>query len=236
MGSWFSFRHDMKFSSYWLWDLPNILTGTVLVIDVFAATTNLAIISSKGPKRLFLANDQNIEQTHKNFLDAVVIGESNRLPRSFYEVSNSPRKIRDAELSGRVVIYSSINGTRAIENVLDRSMLSVLALSFTNIGIAVEYVRNLQTESITFITSGDEGRETVEDRACAETFVKLYNGEKVDWDANYQIVSRFVQDFYGKPPDYENIPLILSVDKYPVVPETIKNPDGTVEVRPARIP
>lgn len=83
----------MIINKYWLWDLPKKIEGIAIVIDTFAATTNLPIIISEKPGKLIITNEENLVKAKNVYPDGLVIGESTTLPKNTFICSNFPSDI-----------------------------------------------------------------------------------------------------------------------------------------------
>lgn len=99
----------------WSWQLKRQISGVCVVLDINAATTNLALILSKGVNKLIIANEKNVFSLKKKYKDAFVIGESNTLPEELFNCSNLPSDIVKQKLAQRGVLYMSNNGSKVIE-------------------------------------------------------------------------------------------------------------------------
>src|SRR3972149_8624331 len=98
---------------YWSWELPSKLEGAVAVVDVYAASTNIAAFLHRGVSRLFLVNDETVAAVTSENPQGVAIGESLTLPKDTFVSNNWPGNVEQIAVIGTTGIYRSKNGDRA---------------------------------------------------------------------------------------------------------------------------
>ena len=85
-----------------------------IVIDVIRATTTMAVMFDQGAARVFAA--ETIEQAREaaqKFPERLLCGERNVQRVPGFDYGNSPVQFSQLNLSGREIIHTTTNGTRA---------------------------------------------------------------------------------------------------------------------------
>lgn len=207
----------MEIDILWPWELPEKIAGTVVVIDVFAATTNIAILLAHQVSQLYLTNSRQIKFITEHRDDALIAGESADLAISYFDVGNMPSKVAQALVLGKTVYYMSINGTRVIEEVMNKQPQQVVAGSFVNIDVLVSWLERSASTQVLLVPAADENFKVAEDEICATAIKSLLRGENINWLRLQRAAARFIRSYY-RPPDEEDIAVVLSRNAFPVIP------------------
>ncbi len=85
-----------------------------IVIDVIRATTTLTTVFDSGATRVYAANSlEQARSAAKTFSQRLLCGERHGLPVTGFDYGNSPAQFAHTDLSGRELILTTTNGTRA---------------------------------------------------------------------------------------------------------------------------
>ncbi len=85
-----------------------------IVIDVIRATTTLATVFDSGATRVYAANSlEQAQHASTRFPQRLLCGERHGLPVAGFDYGNSPAQFAQTDLSGRELILTTTNGTRA---------------------------------------------------------------------------------------------------------------------------
>jgi len=85
-----------------------------IVIDVIRATTTIAVMFDQGATRVFVAG--SVEEAREAALKmpgSLLCGERDVKPLPGFDYGNSPVQFSQLDLSGRELILTTTNGTRA---------------------------------------------------------------------------------------------------------------------------
>lgn len=140
-----------------------------IVLDVIRATTTLAVMFERGAARVLVA--ETIEQAQiaaQNLPGWLLCGERNVKPLPGFDYGNSPVQFSQLDLSGRELILTTTNGTRAFYACPEHSIR--LAASFYNaravtssaLALARQYNSNMS-----IVCSGEYGHFALDDVICA---------------------------------------------------------------------
>ncbi len=152
--------------------LPERIEGkTVVVIDVFRATSCICAAMASGAKKLipFTSIEQCLEEQKRwegSSEKIVMGGERKMLPIEGFELGNSPLSYTKEVVEGAVVIMSTTNGTRSIEIAQNYSADKILVASLGNAkAVAEELSRD--GRDVTIFCAGRADRFSIEDTLCA---------------------------------------------------------------------
>lgn len=221
----------------WPWELPERLSGVVVVIDVYAATSNIAFFLARQVAQLLLVNNESVHRVKHQHKGALVIGEDFSLPDDFFDTGNQPHKTEGIDISGKEIIYMSNNGTRIIDLAFRKGARNVIATSFLNMGASVSWLREISEHDVLLLPAGDvriKENPVTEDMACAETLRDILMGKPVDWKERFREVEEFMLSYYDPEHCKLDIPIITDLNRYPVVPLCHWKRDGLISVSAAR--
>lgn len=226
---------------YWPWEIEveaNI-EGTAIIIDVFAASSNIANMLNRDVKELLIVNEENIEKASSLYPQALRIGESQKLGEEFFHVSNSPTNLWNYNLTGKIVLFMTNNGSRVVELAFAKGIIDVILCSFTNLRKTVSKL--VKTNRITIIPAGERsmpGRipdgKCLEDLLCARALKESLLGKLVDWNEIFRQGKLFIKTHY--PPNKNldsDIKRVFQLDIYPIVPICHKEEDGFIHLKKA---
>lgn len=94
----------------------------------------------------------------------LLCGEVGGEPIEGWDLGNSPRELASGRVAGRTLVYSTTNGTRALERVRDAERVLVGCLR--NLGAVAGRVRELALPAL-LVCAGREGRVGLDDAWCA---------------------------------------------------------------------
>ena len=145
-------------------------TGHIyIVIDVIRATTTLATMFEKGAARVLVA--ETIEQAQaaaQKLPGWLLCGERNVKPLPGFDYGNSPVQFSQLDLTGRELILTTTNGTRAFYACPEHSMrlagslYNARAVSAQALALAQQHNSN-----ISIVCSGEYGYFALDDAICA---------------------------------------------------------------------
>ena len=85
-----------------------------IVIDVIRATTTLTTVFDSGATRVYAANSlEKAQYAATRFPHRLLCGERHGLPVAGFDYGNSPAQFAQTDLTGRELILTTTNGTRA---------------------------------------------------------------------------------------------------------------------------
>ena len=140
-----------------------------IVIDVIRATTTMAVMLEQGATRIFVAGDiAQARAAHEKFPNRLLCGERNVKPIPGFDYGNSPSQFSKIDLSGRDMILTTTNGTRAFHACPPQTIR--LAGSLYNASAVTAYALQQAQQhntNIALICSGELGYFALDDAVCA---------------------------------------------------------------------
>jgi len=189
----------------WPDKLPESLSGKIaVVIDILAATTNIATFLDGGVGTLLLVNDRNVIVAKEKYPDAFVIGESSK-PQvaAILTASNSPALLEKndilAKIAGKTVLYLTNNGTKVISRVVEKGARMVTAASFANFEKVLNWLKDGQLKDILLVPAGEinlTGGKAEEDYLCAKAIHNALVGRSISWPQLFSKVKKSIRKNY----------------------------------------
>ncbi len=145
--------------------------GPAVVIDVLRATTTMTAALAAGCR--FILPAAEVEQAVDLARpyrggEALLCGERGGVKVEGFDLGNSPLEYTEETVRDRAIILTTTNGTRALAAV--RDYRPVHLGSFLNLAALG---RELATaDRVTIVCSGNAGRLSIEDLACAGSLVR----------------------------------------------------------------
>jgi len=180
-----------------LWD--DDFFDMAVVIDILRATTTLLFAANSGASKIIpvgtvesalrLAKEMNNEIP-------LLCGERNGEKVPGFHRGNSPSEYTPDTILGRILIYTSTNGSVVMESVQRVAKNTVLA-SMRNISAVTKFIREFNPDKLLLACAGREGRFSLEDTyAAGMIFEKLSkDGSVVPADDGTRVASMILQRF-----------------------------------------
>jgi len=153
--------------------VPERLAGaTVVVLDVFMATTTLLTILENGARGVFPVESLEEADKVKENLDAASLlrgGEQDAARIEGYDHGPFPEEYAPEVVRDKDVIFVTTNGTRAIADAAPAE--SVLLGCLRNAPAVARHLEASNPDSIYLVCAGSAGRFTVEDFLGAATII-----------------------------------------------------------------
>lgn len=167
--------------------------GAVVVIDVLRASTTITHALAAGAKRVVpcLEIDEARATAARLAADgpAVLGGERGGLPIPGFDLGNSPTGCTPASVGGKTLVFTTTNGTLAMERCRQASRVFVAA--FVNRSAVARRLAEARAAglSLHLLCAGTGGKITREDVLFAGALVDLLVGnEEEKWDLNDQAI------------------------------------------------
>jgi 2-phosphosulfolactate phosphatase len=140
-----------------------------IIIDVIRATTTMAVMFDQGAARVFAAASvEQAREAAQKRPGRLLCGERNVMPLPGFDYGNSPYQFSQVDLTGREMILTTTNGTRAFYACPEDA--TRLAGSFYNAHAVVLHALKLaqeRTGNISLVCSGELGYFALDDATCA---------------------------------------------------------------------
>ena len=135
----------------------------VIIVDIFRATTSMCAAFNNGARsiRTVATVEEAIHYKEKGHL---VAAERNVKKCDFADFGNSPFDFTHEKVADKEIIFTTTNGTRAIEMALDAD--EILIGAFSNITTLTNYC-NSKKKNVLILCSGWNNRFCLEDTLFA---------------------------------------------------------------------
>ena len=170
----------------------------VAVVDVFRATSVIVEALNNGARAVIpVVNVEDALLMQEKFRPGSVLlgGERNTVMIDGFDLDNSPRMYKASVVSGKTIIFTTTNGTRALYNA--REAASVMVASFLNFS-AVCAALAIDGRDVAVICAGRNDNFTAEDGLCAGAMVGVlalqYGYEMTD-------IAEVMQNMYAMAAD-----------------------------------
>ena len=161
--------------------------ATVVVVDVFLATTTLLTILESGAREVYPVGSLEEAEEVGGRLDRERLlrgGEQDAERNEGYDLGPYPEEYTPEVVTDKDVVFVTTNGTRAIDEAASAEKLLLGCLR--NAPAVARYLEASGTESVYVVCAGSAGRFTVEDFLGASTILSRLNkdGYLDDWRLN----------------------------------------------------
>lgn len=151
----------------------NFTNRIAVVIDVLRATS--VITTALNNKAQCVIPVKTIEEAQNLYASCdasktLLGGERNALKIEGFDLSNSPLEYKKHTVEGKTIIFTTTNGTNAIDNV--KGAKEVILACFRNAQAVVDYVAKSRKD-ISIVCAGTEGRFSLDDGLCAGMLIEL---------------------------------------------------------------
>ena len=146
---------------------------TIVVIDVLRASTTIVTALFNGAREIIPVTtvERAVKISGRLFGDVVLLGgERNGKMVQGFNLGNSPAEYTEERVKGKAIVFSTTNGSQAIEKARYAQLLLVCA--FINISAVAAALNDLNRDFI-IVCSGRDGTFSIEDTVCAGLLLHL---------------------------------------------------------------
>lgn len=203
-----------------------------VVVDVMRATSTIAQALASGYERIYCCREiEDARALQAKLGEGLLGGERSAVQVEGFDLGASPREV--LEPRGRVLIYSTTNGTKAVlaaAAACERVVLGSL-LNLSAVAGAVQ-------DDCVVVCAGFQGRFALDDAYCAGRIVELLEAEVTDAAKACGILARsfptawdgIMARTYGPPGLEEDIEFCAQENTIDVVPRFSRMVDGAAEI------
>ena len=141
----------------------------VVVVDIFRASTTMCAALNNGAKAIIPVASIKEAQDYKE--KGYLVGAERNVKRcEFADFGNSPFDYTADKIKGKEVVFTTTNGTQAIEMASDSDILVIGA--FSNLDVIAEFCLDKQKD-VLVLCAGWNNRFNIEDTLFAGALAKL---------------------------------------------------------------
>jgi 2-phosphosulfolactate phosphatase len=156
---------------------PAALTGaSALVIDVLRASTTMITAVAHGCQAIVpVIEVEDARRRAAGLPGALLAGERRSDPPPGFDLGNSPLEYTAERVAGRIIVFTTSNGTRALLAARPAAEIGIAA--FVNATAVVDWVL-ARGHDLVVVCAGELGTRSVEDEVCAGLLVDRLLGAK----------------------------------------------------------
>ena len=193
----------------------------VIIVDTIRASTTYVNAFASGAKRIVPCSSRDhLSEKFNQYPDSMKSGERLCKKIEGYDLGSSPVEMSKTDLSGKVLLSSTTNGSRMVVACKD-SPTAVMG-SFCNSSAVVSFFREKDMD-VSIICSGRLGEEVIEDNLCAEYFKHLFDTP----NEKFRLTEDKIADACLSSPSYKMLAgaglegdfvKCMSIDSHDIVP------------------
>lgn len=163
--------------------VQDVAQSVCIVVDVLRATTVVATLFERGCPCVYVAPSHELARAFARRNGYVLCGETDGFKVPDFDHGNSPTEIAATDFTGRPVVLSTTNGTRAVAAVMDARCV-YLGAAVNRMAVAqAAWQRAQETRSdIVIVCSGTNGQFTLEDATVAGMYVEALAAQGGPWN------------------------------------------------------
>ena len=157
-----------------------------VVFDVLRATSTIVTALHNGAKAVVPVSEisealafKNSEFGIRNSESILLGGERDGVKiraaqtgGTDFDIGNSPRECTPEKVSGKTIVSTTTNGTRALRACAGAK--TVLAGSFLNLTATAEFIRRQELENVLLVCAGTHENSALEDVLAAGALIELF--------------------------------------------------------------
>jgi 2-phosphosulfolactate phosphatase len=210
----------------------------VVVVDVLRASATIIAALANGAKAIIpLATPEEVRNhASKHCREEVLLcGERQGVCLPGFDLGNSPREYKSQVVAGKVLYFTSTNGTQILAKARDAQR--VFVSGFNNVSASLTLLKSLRADTL-IVCAGCEGLFSLEDAVYAGMLVRgledLPQSKKTDSaEAACLLYDAYAHDLQGMASSAfwgkqlieiglgDDIPVCVAVDSQGVVPELL---------------
>lgn len=154
---------------------------TVIVVDVFRASATMCMMLNNGASAIIPVSNSELAKEYKS-KGFLVGAERNTKKCEFADFGNSPFDYTPEKVSGKEIVFTTTNGTRAIDVASDSKELLIGA--FPNIDAVVDKCLS-SADRVVILCAGWNNRISIEDTLFGGAFAeKLLEKANIKFDSD----------------------------------------------------
>lgn len=136
--------------------------ATVIIVDIFRASTTMVTAFAHGAKAIYpVATTETAEQEGRR-RGCLIAAERNIVRCDFAQLGNDPAEYTPEIVSGQEIVFTTTNGTRALNIAREQGASVILVGALTNLQATLRYCASLGQDVIV-LAAGWKGQASMED-------------------------------------------------------------------------
>jgi 2-phosphosulfolactate phosphatase len=161
----------------------DVSDSVCIVIDALRATTVIATLFARGCPRVYVAPDHDLARQFARERGYALCGETNGLRVEDFDYGNSPTEFAALDFTGRPIVLSTTNGTKATAAVAGARRVYLGAAINRRAVARAAWQRARESESnLCIVCAGTNGGFTLEDATVAGMYVEGLCAQAGAWE------------------------------------------------------
>jgi 2-phosphosulfolactate phosphatase len=215
----------------------------MVAVDVIRAFTTAAVLLARGATEIICVRDfREVEEVAAQIPSALIVGEQRDPPFPQVDLPNSPVAAASADVTGRVFVFCTVNGTRVL--AATPPGVTAIGCAAVNVGASARWILASRATAPVHVVCTDPDAD--EDVACAGHLAALLRGEAPDSAATRRAIVAAARvhelTWRAKVPadmwrDFvADVDVCARVDAVPVVLACTRDERGLVVMRNGSLP
>lgn len=161
----------------------DVTDAVCVVIDVLRATTVVATLFARDCPRVYVAASHEMARTFARENGFVLCGEAGGQKVEGFDYGNSPVEFASLDFTGRPVVLSTTNGTKATAAVARaRRVFLGAAVNCAAVAKAAWAAARAADADVVLVCSGTDNEFTLEDATVAGLYVEALTAQAGAWE------------------------------------------------------
>lgn len=160
---------------YSLYHRPDTI---VIIVDIFRASTTMVTALGNGARSVIPVSTTEEAETLGNTLGCLIAAERNVQRCSFAQLGNDPAEYTEELVSGKDIVFTTTNGTRALNIAKEHGVEEILVGAFINLRSTLHYCHQ-QGRDILVLAAGWKGQMALEDTLYAGALAAFAEKEQI---------------------------------------------------------
>ena len=152
-----------------LYPLYHRAESIVIIVDIFRASTTMVAAFAHGAKGIKAVATTEEAELEGRRLGALIAAERNIVRCPVAQLGNDPAEYTTELVSGREIVFTTTNGTRALTIAQEQGAKEILVGALTNLQATIDYCRQAGRD-VVILAAGWKGQVSMEDFLYAGAF------------------------------------------------------------------
>lgn len=148
----------------------------IVIVDIFRASTTLCAAFAAGVKSIRTV--ASVEEARLAKQNGFLVGAERNTERcDFADFGNSPKEYSSDKIKGKELVFTTTNGTQALDMALSESGSEIIIGAFVNLSSVAEYC-STRNKDVLVLCAGWNNRVNIEDALFAGALIENMEKEK----------------------------------------------------------
>lgn len=145
-----------------LYPLYHRAGATVIIVDVFRASTTMVTAFAHGARHIYPVPSTEEAEAEGKRRGCLIAAERNIVRCPFAQLGNDPAEYTPEVVGGQDIVFTTTNGTRALTIAREQGASVILVGALTNLQATLRYCASLG-QDVVVLAAGWKGQASMED-------------------------------------------------------------------------